>query len=121
MRDHSHEQTPLLGANGVANEASLAKESSPYQQQERSEERAHDELEHPDNEEERDRAGLTRENENTANPETSVGIVGVISVLLLGSWVFFSHQDGWRYLLSRRVLFTKSKTQRSWMRMSNLW
>lgn len=115
VRDHSHEQTPLLGANAAANEASLANGSSRYQQQERSEERAHNDLEHPNNEEEQDRGGdseLTREDENKANPKTSVGIMGVISVLLLGSWVFFHREDfhredGRRYLLSYRVLFTK--------------
>lgn len=89
LRHHPHEQTPLLEANAVADEASLIKaSSSPYQQQERSEERAHNDLKPPQHDVVRDQGEepeLTREDENTASSKTSIGIVGVISVLLLGS------------------------------------
>ncbi|MCJ1262596.1 hypothetical protein MMC22_002466 [Lobaria immixta] len=95
LRHHPDEQTPLLEANGAANETSLAKaSSSPDQPQEGSEERVNGNAKLQDDEGQ-DRSigsGSTSENENEATSKTSIGIVGMISVLLLG--VFIANADG---------------------------
>lgn len=88
LRHHPHEHTPLLEADVAANKESLSKTSSPsFHQHEQSGERPHNASKPSNDEEERDQNGdsdLTRENENTAGSETSMEIVGVISVMLLG-------------------------------------
>lgn len=91
LRHHPDEQTPLLEANGAANETSLAKAaSSPHQPQEGSEERVNGNAKLQDDEGQ-DRSigsGSTSENENEATSKTSIGIVGMISVLLLAGFIY---------------------------------
>lgn len=90
------EQTPLLQVNSPANRSSVAKASlSPNEQQEPPEVKVHEDSKPPDDEEAQDQggnSGLAREGGNMADSKESVGLMGVISVLLLGSWVSLRHR-----------------------------
>lgn len=112
LRHHPDEQTPLLEANGAANETSLAKAaSSPHQPQEGSEERVNGNAKLQDDEGQ-DRSigsGSTSENENEATSKTSIGIVGMISVLLLGSSIFLHREHCLCYRLCCRSVAAKQK------------
>lgn len=110
LRHHPDEQTPLLEANGVASETSLTNaSSSPYEPQEGSEERVHDnaKLQDDGGQDRSIDSGLTSENGNGASSKTSTGIVGVISVLLLGSSIFLHREHCLCYRLCCRAVTAK--------------
>lgn len=92
LRHHPDERTPLLEGNDTANKPSLARASSSlYQQQEGSEERSHDDskaLINGEGQHQGGDSGSASQDDNTASSKTSSGIVGVISVLLLGLYIF---------------------------------